>query len=754
MKKLFILPLLAAAMLFTGCKNDREQELNGETVFTVNFQAPRRDAGAPADCQVTQFVLQIEDLTTSETKQVVNEVNAGITTTSFNAKLVFGHTYNFLFWADTKGTYDVTDLNAVTIDPAEYVGNDPKREAFCYALMNKEVKSQFTMDVILTRPFAQLNIITTDLNSAADVDVTAGMVLTFTAPSTYNVATGEATDPVEFTSTTTALYGITADGQTPVTMDYILAPADDKELIDLTYIANGLMDEARIFSAVPVQRNYRTNLIGDLFSMNSVFNVNLDQNWGDTQIINDAFVTVYSAEQLKTAVNGTNAIVNINLGADINLTDILTTNANATDIVIEGNGHAISGAYIYLNSANVTFSNVVFKNAYATDGTTPSCVYATNHKVNNLIFKGCTFMDHSWDCVQAIDETIESIEFDHCTFNAENAYKRYIHIEIPASNTTAMVTITNCEFYNVDKADDSAITLYGVMHSNMTIADNIVYGNGIVNSDMFWISDGRTMTVYSDTELATMFTESALPVRVASQDELNAAVAAAVAGDVISLAAGTYSIPNIPQNITLRADANVKYNCEGSGSIASVSNGATFEGGEFTFGNNNYHGFQHAGTINMKGCTLNGKFFSYGEMNFDGCTFIQNTADYHMWMYGTTVTYNDCTFKGQGKFINVYSEGNASVLKIVCNDCYFESSVSNKAALNIKETCGATLLRIEAEINNCTTNENFPAAVTSETLYVASSVWQVDDRTANHADSDVKVTVDGEVKYVNGQPVL
>lgn len=644
-------------------------------------------------------------------------------------------------------------MNAVALDPATYAGNNASRDAFYASLMNQEVNAPITMDMTLTRPFAQLNIITTDLTSADQVDVSAGMKVEFTAPTKFNVANGAAFDPQALVSSTTSMYGTTAEGKTPVTMDYVFVTDGEKELINISYIANGIMAEPRVFTNVPVERNYRTNLVGDLFTAVSTFNVDLDQNWGDAAEKNIYVGTVASLAELKSIFSGAEyERMNITLTADINITDAnLTIPASVKEVVINGNGRKIQGSPLYTNAETVVFSNVVFANATEVK---KSCVYSIGN-TKNLTFDACTFTDHDWDAVQVTNNTIESVTFDKCVFSATTAYQRYIHLQVSAVNETAQVVITNCEFYDLDKVNDSAITIYGFRKANMNISGNKVYGP--VNSDMFWISDAfDASSIFTDAELASMFEQSAVALSVNAQDELNAAIAAAAAGDVIKIAtAGTYKLPNIPANITIVGMDGVVIDAIGSGSIASVPNGATFEGLEFNFGQSTYHGFQHAGTINMKGCTLNGLFFSYGVMNFDQCTFIQNAAEYHMWMYGTTVTYNDCTFKGQGKFINVYNEGDAYVLKVVCNNCYFESGVSKKAALNIKETCGSKLLKIEAEINNCTTNANFPAASTSDALYVASSVWQVDDRyTSDPTKSNVKVTVDGEVKYINGQPVL
>lgn len=210
--------------------------------------------------------------------------------------------------------------------------------------------------------------------------------------------------------------------------------------------------------------------------------------------------------------------------------------------------------------------------------------------------------------------------------------------------------------------------------------------------------------------------------------------------------AGNYTMPGLPKNITVEAAENVDgvvFNHTGSGDIASVPNGATFKKLTFNFGNNNYHGFQHAGTINMEGCTLNGKLFSYGAMNFTKCLFNQTAeiapdGDYNMWTYGVNdVKYTECTFKNTkiGKFLNVYREGDG-YSKVYVDKCKFinEGSVS-KAALNVKATCGSTLLTYDVYITESTTEGAFPAASISSELVVLNELVQVDDRNGDGVDN-------------------
>lgn len=213
---------------------------------------------------------------------------------------------------------------------------------------------------------------------------------------------------------------------------------------------------------------------------------------------------------------------------------------------------------------------------------------------------------------------------------------------------------------------------------------------------------------------------------------LEAAVATATEGQTVEICkAGTYTMPSLPKNITIKgAVSGVVFNCEGSGNIAAVPNGATFENVTFNFGTQDYHGFQHAGTINMNGCTLNGKFFSYSDMNFNDCTFNAPASDYSMWAYSGNLTYTDCTFNCPGgKCVNVYNEDGTTLYSVSAKNCTFNSTVANKAAFNVKATCGAKPLQFEVAVEDCKTDtpSSWPAASESPSLVVLNPFVQVDD---------------------------
>ena len=238
------------------------------------------------------------------------------------------------------------------------------------------------------------------------------------------------------------------------------------------------------------------------------------------------------------------------------------------------------------------------------------------------------------------------------------------------------------------------------------------------------------------------------------------AVTASTAGQTIDVvAAGTYTLPGIPQNITINGSVDgVVFSHTTGGNIASIPNGVTFKNVSFTFGNNDYHGFHAAGTINMEGCTLNGKLFSYGNMNFTNCKFVQNDGDYNMWNYYGANNYYDCTFTNtvKGKFLNVYREDAKAGLSVLVKDCKFiNNGTLSKAALNVKSN---GTLNYNVVVEGCEVEGSFPTAASyasngeGKYIIIYGPLVQVDDIVDGTYDKNT-ITIDDDVVYKTGHNV-
>lgn len=226
-------------------------------------------------------------------------VASGTRTAHFKLKLVAGQTYNFLFWADCSNSgedmyYNTSSsrgLQSVSM-VGEYQGNHDSRDAF-YASRTIHVAAAFTQEIILKRPFAQLNIITTDIDDVyQEFMIPDEVSVEFSAKTSFNVYTEECTGPESLLKYKALPYYQTFKSEEnsaarkevdrwTLSMDYVFAPAMELSLIkvNLGVRANGNQLPTREISNVPFRRNYRTNICGELLTVDGAYNVFITPDW-------------------------------------------------------------------------------------------------------------------------------------------------------------------------------------------------------------------------------------------------------------------------------------------------------------------------------------------------------------------------------------------------------------------------------------------------------------------------------------------
>ncbi len=469
----------------------------------------------------------------------------------------------------------------------------------------------------------------------------------------------------------------------------------------------------------------------------TIQNVKFEGNTTNFCASTDAFVIVPSCKTSGTPyyTNKYNYAHNITVSS----CDFTSTSSSLNVVAFKVNSGA--GAY------NVVMSDVTCANLHSlaqltgtTGATFNNCSAGSKNFINisggagDFSVTDCSFTSSNLTDSYAI--RVKDASSAKLTLDGNNDFKAGSAIVLNATGTGAGIEIKNGSYTGDIVNTAGTLTITGGTFSTDVSA--------YLGDDYSVIENNGMYTVFEGTPVAK--------INNTYYSSLAEAVAAATEGQTVKIiVADSYTLPNIPNNITLEGDVDgVVFNHTTAGNIASIPNGATFKNVTFNFGNVDYHGFQHAGTINMEGCTLNGKLFSYGDMNFTECSFNQSASDYHMWAYSGNLTYTDCTFTNSatGKFINVYNESGATRYSVTVNGCTFinNASAANKAALNVKATCGTTLLAYDVIVNNCTTEGAFPEASTSDALVVLNSLIQVDDRPAIGVDN-ITVTLDGALTY-------
>lgn len=262
---------------------------------------------------------------TKTNQKVENDVGFSSAKT-VNITLAKGQTYQIAFWAqNSKCTaYTTTDLKNVTVN---YAGdnNDEKRDAF-FKTVEYTVNGTEPEPVVLKRPFAQLNVGVTeaDWNAAvaAGFTVTQSSVTISNAATSINLLTGEVSSESEakLTSSTilTETLNVGTESYKYLSMSYFLVndgseKGDKQQLIEsLEFVftnedSTKSMTLTQGLTNVPVQRNYRTNIIGNILTGKIDFNITIDNDFEGDNIVNDdnaliPVIKVTDVASLKSAI--------------------------------------------------------------------------------------------------------------------------------------------------------------------------------------------------------------------------------------------------------------------------------------------------------------------------------------------------------------------------------------------------------------------------------------------------------------------
>lgn len=382
MKKFFSAFAIASLMVAASCSNEEFEAQTGKET-TVSFTAQLSDGlhtksygnGTTAST-LTYAVYQVTENgwnlladfgKTDETINMRKQVSLS---------LVNGNTYAVVFWADAPQsiyTFDA-DNKTVSADYANAVSNDETLDAF-FAVEQFKVSGASSKTIELRRPFAQLNIGASDLEAAkaAGVEIAEAGVKVKTY-NTFNFNTGELSGEADVTFAAAELPQapevFPVDGYDYLTMNYLFMPADKKadNAVTIMY-GNG---SERTFHNVPLQRNYRTNIFGKLFTSDEEFDVVIKPEFDGSYNVNvwDGTTTeepavVDGAYQITDASEfawlsehqGNGLDKDIKLVEDIDFggasIQAIRVASSVVSVVIDGNGKSMSNLAVeYAPSSN------------------------------------------------------------------------------------------------------------------------------------------------------------------------------------------------------------------------------------------------------------------------------------------------------------------------------------------------------------------------------------------------------------------
>ena len=453
MKKLFL--VLAAAFAMVACQTDINEVgvAGGEVDVTFEVGTPTR---AYSDGKTaTRLQYAIYDETGAELTSLTKTNETIDITATVELKLVTGNSYTAIFWADNDAAPYTVNFGAKTMT-VNYTGetcNNENLDAF-YAVHPFTVKGAQTETIELKRPFAQLNIGTADYaaSTAAGYTPDQSYVKVTNIYNTLNLWDGTVSNEVaaEF-----AYADIKKDEVFPVggyeylAMNYLLV--NEKETVDVefAYKETSTGDaKTRVVGSVPVQRNYRTNIYGQLLTSDVDINVVIKPEYIEPAHTADALY-------LAAAVGG-----EITLEEDVVLTSALNVQSNMT---IDLNGHNITINAAY-DSNNAEASSAIVNNATLTLTGNGEIIATNNYTVRNkgtMIIDGVTVKNGIMNFGEL---TVESGNISNSRSGKHTIY-----------GNAAKLTINGGTFHN-ENAGNAGIFAYG--------------GEVVINGGEFTIADG------------------------------------------------------------------------------------------------------------------------------------------------------------------------------------------------------------------------------------------------------------------------
>ncbi len=832
-KKLFLGMFAAAGMLLaTSCSNDELDVVQSGNEAQVTFSLAAEGSIATRAISdgtgAKKLVYAVYNANGELIKTIANaDVNGQIVdnsafdnglTENVTITLAKGQQYTVAFWAqDPKCTaYTTTDLENVEVDYAG-LNNDETRDAF-FKAETFTVTGNTEINVVLKRPFAQINVgvYQTDWNAAvaSGIEIEKSKVTIEKAATSINLLTGEvegeetveygfATIPTQFTTPETLDVDLDKDGTKEkyvyLSMSYILAndattgyAKATLEDLDFTFApkSGNNINFSEGLNAVPVQRNWRTNIIGKILTGDVTFNITIDPiydgeyNNGEAQPVNingvyyatiqDAVNNVKDGEVIKVATGTYTEVVKVTGGKNF------TLEAAGPNVVIAALDHQSNGTPSTVKVKGITFDNSVTTAGWFT-GTAPNIAPCVGAWGGNLTFEDCAFIVAGTSGKETgvmtwwtTENNVMSLSFNNCTFEGKDDHANaramqiygYVNMEVNncSFNTKKdytlkyvaqngnIATFSNNIVNNSENFVELGSSAYPGTNYTANINNNTL-GKG-VNTHTIAHNENQTVNVNGNVSVIVEgVVKDANGNYIASSNE-GITNAISDGATTINLTQGNYVIPSSAKGKTLTIigtgtpeDVKVAVTKVGTGGencdYAFDGSTVTFEGITITTNSSTYIGYARCkGTY--KNCVINGTYTLYGDSKFENCTFNVSGDVYNIWTWGAkNIEFDRCTFNSDGKALLLYQEGTNTV-NLTVKSCIFNDNgglTSKKAAIEIGDAPYGATPTYNVTVSGTTVNGY---EINNEGINTGTTLWG--NKNSMPAER-LNVTVDGVIVY-------
>lgn len=745
-KKLFLGMFAAAGMLLaTSCSNDELDVVQSGNEAQVTFSLAAEGGIATRAISdgktANKLVYAVFD---SEGKplSVFDEDNDGvyehqktetisdITSTPHKVTITLakGQTYQVAFWAQNEActAYNTSDLKNVVVDYGG-LNNDETRDAF-FKTETITVKGDEERRIELRRPFAQINVGVTkadwDAAVASGVTVSESKVVIKNAAKSIDLLTGEVNGEVEVE------YGFSAIPTDPeilevdvdrdgviqddekykyLSMSYILTSAERTTLesdgLQFTFKSSGndiVFDEG--LHQVPVQRNWRTNILGKLLTGDITFEVVIDPDYEDDYNLYPDNNDDNSVVSVKTAQEITDAINNATSDITLYFANKITGNVNVEqkkdiDVIVNGNNYEFDGVITLKSTCGQSGASLKIQNLnFVTTSATNLDFISSNERnsnTHNLTISNCTFTGQGTGDIVALrirhgkDITFENckatglhslmwatgtrnikvsgVELTDCkngvhfgtatghviensTIKTISKYGYGVRVDAAAAEPQASLTVKNCTL------EGDAPVLVRKSIAGTQYALNFEGNNTLITSKAYHI-----ITTADDYEEGTELTGPTGTVNItgangynvypmANTSEMNASSDAqlssviAAGATTVNLTPGTYIIPDDAKGKTLTF-IGTGNNPEDT-KIATQDDGS-YEGCDYSL---------DGATVTFENITINTNSHTYtGYARCKG-TYKNCVINGTYTLYGDS-KFENCTFNVSGDVYNIWTWG-------------------------------------------------------------------------------------------------
>ena len=756
------LALAALVLGLASCQTEPEGlnvNVGGEVDTTITVTIPETEtrAGNDTDSAGSVFdngVLTPENVTMRYILEIYYDdlmaerqvkFSDNIETITFPVRLVAGRDYNFVVWADVvvKEDNNVFDENTPDNhyntqscdDNNNYLGltnvtlndnwdaMDESRDAFTGFFNAQKYSASSSINIPLTRPFAKLRVITTDVADLAKLGLeakTAKVVYTTKHRTSFNARTGEYADATLEQKTHTYTIAEYDDNVANVSKvlftDYFFA-ADQEEVVNFNlsvYEENGTIIGKTINfnTPIPARRNYLTTIQGNILTEGNNITVEVKDAFENGSTWNPAedeydveVVDVFDTDSFQAALTAatTDVVINAN-GAEINLNYGLTKTAiPAGRTVTICNANVVGRSYGNGVDGTVIFENCTFNNA------TGAYSIHFDKGTGDVIFNNCDL--YGWN---SFGSTLHSVSFDNCTLTGNGTYA-LIRSYVALSLKDCVINITDA-----NHTDNYSEGVEAVEGATMT-AENVVYE--VSNQT------GLNYTLKAGAKNITL---------LAGEYELSE----------LTFADGTYTLKGADiDNVVLKLSKSIYLSNKGitlENLTFNVPAGLTYNEGAYAF-------IHHATEFNMNNCVIDGGRLrlNVNQANIDKCQFKVTASSgfdgYGLYYYGnnnSTVNISNSTFTALQKAVVLYNEG-AVTMNLNVDKCTFTASEStDKAAISIHSEWG---------ING---NVNITNSSATGFANYNNGLWRDVNNNTGTNNNKFNVTVDGvQVQFAGYEAV-